>query len=159
MLLLSDHTQVLTFRADQRPINNYYFLKNNHAPVSVSPDLVKPSTSLSFAGIPAVLMYDTLGVLARCYDQQAARSADLAIQNWSGEETVTTGYAKLSIDTDLGPVPVRGNLGVQVIGVKQSSDGLAVDGDKITPLHGGSDYRDAGGGAAVPSATSTPAAG
>ncbi|SDD67146.1 TonB-dependent receptor [Massilia sp. PDC64] len=123
-------------------INNYYFLKNNHAPVSVSPDLVKPSTSLSFAGIPAVLTYDTLGVLAKYYDQQPARSADLAIQNWSVEEKVTTGYAKLGIDTDLGPVPVRGNLGVQVIGVKQGSDGLAVAGDKITPLHGGSDYTD-----------------
>jgi iron complex outermembrane receptor protein len=42
----------------------------------------------------------------------------------------------------MGPVPVRGNLGVQVIGVKQGSDGLAVDNDNITPLHGGSDYRD-----------------
>ena len=123
-------------------INNYYFLKNNHAPAVVSQDLIQPSTSLSFAGIPAVLSYDTLAVLAKYYDQQPARSADLALQNWNVTEKQTTAFAKLVIDTELGPVPVRGNVGVQAIHVNQHSDGLAVNGDVITAIGSGASYTD-----------------
>jgi len=57
-------------------------------------------------------------------------------------EKVTTGYAKLNVDTDLGSVPVRGNLGVQAVQTKQSSDGYAWVNDKATPVSGGATYTD-----------------
>lgn len=124
-------------------INNYYFLKNNRAPAVVSQDLVRPSTSLGFAGIPAVLSYDTLAVLAKYYDQQPARIDDSALQNWKVGEKQATAFAKLGIDTDLGNVPVRGNLGLQLIRVEQSSSGVAVNGASITSIEGGETYNDA----------------
>jgi len=44
-----------------------------------------------------------------------------ATKNWSIEEKVKTGYAKLNIDTELMAMPLRGNIGIQVIDTDQSS--------------------------------------
>ncbi len=123
-------------------INNYYFLKNGRAPALVSNDLLKPSTSLSFAGIPAVMSYDVMSVLAKYYDQQPARPDDLALQNWAVTEKTGTGYARLGIDTELGPVPLRGNVGVQVVHVKQDSEGVAVVGGQLKDIASGASYTD-----------------
>jgi iron complex outermembrane receptor protein len=123
-------------------INNYYFLKNNRAPATVSPDLIRPSTSLAFAGIPAVLSYDTMAVLAKYYNQQPERINDSALQDYSVTEKQSTAFAKLGIDTDLGNVPVRGNLGLQFIHVDQESEGVAVNGDVLTKIAGGAKYND-----------------
>ena len=67
-------------------------------------------------------------------------------------EKVTTGYLKLDIESNLGSVPVNGNLGVQVVRSEQSSDGFAwndaggttggpVNG-AVIPLHGSATYTD-----------------
>lgn len=40
-------------------------------------------------------------------------------------EKVTTAFSKLNIDTDLGTLPVRGNLGVQLVNTKQDAGGIA----------------------------------
>lgn len=127
---------------DHEDINNYYFLKNNRAPASVSSDLLQPSTSLAFAGIPAVLSYDTMAVLAKYYDQQPARPDDAALQNWSVTEKQATAYAKLGIDADLGHIPLRGNLGLQMIRIDQESEGVAVAGTTLKPIMGGAKYDD-----------------
>ena len=48
---------------------------------------------------------------------------DILSKTWKVDEKVTTGYAKLKIDTQAGNVPVRGNVGVQVVNTDQSSGG------------------------------------
>ena len=123
-------------------INNYYFLKNNRAPVVVSADLLVPTTSLAFAGLPGGLSYDTLAVLDKYYDQQPARPDNDALNNWSVTEKQTTAFGKLSIDTDLGQVPLRGNLGLQLIRMQQDSDGIALSGNTTKPISGGTSYTD-----------------
>ncbi|QGZ39995.1 iron complex outermembrane receptor protein [Pseudoduganella flava] len=122
--------------------NNYWFLKNGRAPAQVSSDLLRPSTSLAFSGIPAVMAYDVMGVLAKYYDQQPARPDDQALQDWGVTEKTATGYAKLSIDTELGPVPLRGNVGMQVVHVNQESRGVAVVGGQLKDINGGASYTD-----------------
>ncbi len=122
--------------------NNYYSLKNNHAPVTVDPSLIVPTTSLSFAGLPGPLSYNTMAVLARYYDQQPARPANDALNNWGVKEKQLTGFAKLSIDTDLSTVPLRGNLGLQVINMDQSADGVGLNGTVATPIHDSDKYSD-----------------
>ncbi len=123
-------------------VNNYYNLKNGRAPVSVSSDLLLPTTSLAFAGLPGGLSYDTLAVLNKYYDQQPARPDNDALNNWGVTEKQTTAFAKLGIDTDLGPVPVRGNLGVQFIRMEQSTEGVALAGTTTKPISGGDSYSD-----------------
>lgn len=123
-------------------INNYYNLKNGRAPVLVSPDLLVPTTSLSFAGLPGGLSYNTVAVLDKYYDQMPARPDNDALNNWGVTEQQTTGFAKLSIDADLGPVPLRGNLGLQVIRMEQESEGVALSGTTTAAIYGGDSYSD-----------------
>lgn len=69
-------------------------------------------------------------------------------QSWVVRENTVTGWAKFSLNGDVGTVPLTGNFGLQVVYTDQSSDGLAVaatapgtlsivpvtDGDKYTKL-------------------------
>ena len=48
---------------------------------------------------------------------------DILSKTWGIKEKVTTGYVKFGIDTEYGKVPVRGNVGVQVVNTDQSSTG------------------------------------
>lgn len=123
-------------------VNNYYFLKNNRAATTVSSDLLVPTTSLAFSGLPGGLSYDTLAVLNKYYDQQPARPDNDALNNWGVTEKQTTAFAKLSIDSDLGPIPLRGNLGLQMIHMQQHADGIALVGGVTKPISGEDSYTD-----------------
>jgi iron complex outermembrane recepter protein len=67
-------------------------------------------------------------------------------------EKVKTAFTKLNIDTPLGDMRVRGNVGVQFVDTEQNSDGFAWNDDggstggppggAILPVHGGADYSD-----------------
>jgi iron complex outermembrane receptor protein len=48
---------------------------------------------------------------------------DILSKTWSVKENVSTAYAKLDIDTEIGKFPVRGNVGVQYVYTEQSSGG------------------------------------
>lgn len=48
---------------------------------------------------------------------------DILSKTWGIKEKVTTGYVKFGIDTEYSKVPVRGNVGVQVVNTDQSSTG------------------------------------
>jgi iron complex outermembrane receptor protein len=122
--------------------NNYWLLKNGRAPATVSSDLLQPSTSLSFGGIPSVLTYDVLGALNKYYDMQPARPNDQALQDWSVTEKVTTAYARAGLDADLGPIPLRGNIGLQAVNVEQTSRGATVNGGTLGAITGGTNYTD-----------------
>jgi iron complex outermembrane receptor protein len=52
---------------------------------------------------------------------------DILSKTWSVEEQVTTEFAKLNIDTQWGNMPVRGNVGLQVIETDQISAGYRSD--------------------------------
>jgi iron complex outermembrane receptor protein len=58
---------------------------------------------------------------------------DILSKSWGVKEKVTTAYAKATIDTEYAKVPVRGNVGVQVVGTNQSSSGYqAAIGSGVT---------------------------
>lgn len=64
-------------------------------------------------------------------------------------EKVTTAIAMAKIDTNLGNVPVSGNLGLQYVHTRQSSEGWVYQGDtrnpdpnKLTVATGGTSYND-----------------
>ncbi|MBK6595080.1 MAG: TonB-dependent receptor [Burkholderiales bacterium] len=49
---------------------------------------------------------------------------DILSKSWGIKEKVTTGYVKFGIDSEYGKVPVRGNVGLQVVNTDQSSSGF-----------------------------------
>jgi TonB-dependent receptor len=64
-------------------------------------------------------------------------------------EKISTAHAMAKIDTDLGSVPVSGNLGVQVVHTDQSSEGWVYLGTEANPdpaqmyaMKGGTSYND-----------------
>ena len=58
---------------------------------------------------------------------------DILSKSWNVKESVTTVYGKLDIDTELGKVPVRGNVGLQYVHTDQSTSGFRADiGSDVT---------------------------
>ena len=82
---------------------------------------------------------------------QVAKDPWLAQTNkFQVHEKIQTGFLRFDIDSKLGSVPVRGNLGVQYVHSDQNSDGFAwndsgsggPDGGAVVPVHGGDTYTD-----------------
>jgi iron complex outermembrane receptor protein len=75
------------------------------------------------AGLPDTLSWDIPGVLAKNFGPftPAVLVPWGATKNWSIDEKVNTGYLKLNIDSELMSMPLRGNVGVQVVHTDQSS--------------------------------------
>lgn len=68
-----------------------------------------------------------------------------ATKNWSIDEKVKTGYAKLNIDTELMGMALRGNIGMQVIKTDQSSTANTLRAwpfADLVPLTDGKKYTD-----------------
>ena len=117
-------------------------LNNGRAPVVVSSDLLQPSTPLAFAGIPGVLAYDVMGVLNKYYTAAPQALDQVYNRNYSVSEKVTTGYVKLDIDSEIGKVPMRGNLGVQMVHTDQGSTGVTRVNNVDSAFTMGTTYND-----------------
>lgn len=115
-------------------------LKNGRAPVLVPAGLVQSPTSLSFGGIPGVLAMDVMGALNSLYDTSPTAQDQIINRNYEVFEKVTTGYVKLGIDTELGAVPVHGNVGLQMVHTDQSSHGFSALGSTVSDTTRGDTY-------------------
>ncbi|MEO6264299.1 MAG: TonB-dependent receptor, partial [Luteimonas sp.] len=80
-------------------------------------------SNLNFAGI-TFLGLDALGLLNNYYILKPKIHPDISKKNWEVNENVGTFYVQANINADLGPVPVRGNIGIQAVNVDQSSSGF-----------------------------------
>lgn len=113
--------------------------------VAIPNDFLQRPADLRFTGIPGVISYDIPRAFRQFYTLRTNINQDILNKDWLVEETVLTGYAKLNIDTQLGDIPVRGNLGLQYIAADQESEGFAVPGGNASgaqPFKDGTDYSD-----------------
>ena len=122
-------------------VSQRYALKNNRALTTVDGDIIHPTTSLAWAGIPGVLSFDPIAALNRYYDKMPV-DTDVAQQDWAVTEKQSVGFVRFGIDTELGKIPVRGNAGVQYVHVNQQAEGKAVNAGVITDLRDGASYHD-----------------
>lgn len=105
---------------------------------------------LSFIGIKGVLAYDSLGLYRDgYYIESDARLLDNSRlgDSYTVNEELTTLYAKLDIDTEIGGKFVRGNIGIQVVNTDQNATGFSgiTGADGFTqeiPVSGGDTYTD-----------------
>ena len=104
----------------------------NHFSAPIDPSLLYGPTSLGYGGIPGILNYDVLGALYgnQFYLVPKNGQGDWS-RNYAVEEKVPLAYAKFNIDTQLGDVPLRGNVGVQFVRTEQSSRALQTNGDAL----------------------------
>ncbi|MBP8909085.1 MAG: TonB-dependent receptor [Pseudoxanthomonas sp.] len=80
----------------------------------------------NFGGIGQLGVFDANEALASgTYNLVYNYHRDIAAKNWSVEETLATFYFKADIDTDIGGMPLRGNVGFQHVRIDQSAEGFS----------------------------------
>ncbi len=88
------------------------------------------------------LAYDALQAMNLLTPVQDVRPSAALTRDWVVAENIMTGYVQLNIDSKLGGIPVRGNLGVQVVNTDQSSVGNSATEvtvtDPVTKIQSGS---------------------
>ncbi len=107
--------------------------------------LLNNPADLSFTGIPGVLSYNIPGAFGTMYTFRGNIHPDIFNKDWTVEETVINSFIKLSMDTEVGTLPLRGNIGLQYVTADQESRGFAIPGGNASgalPFSGGSDYSD-----------------
>ncbi len=133
-------------RNKAREYTENFFKLPGGTPATISADLLNAPANLSFAGLPSLLSYNLQGALNK-YTTYLANIDDATFgRRWAVHENVTTGFAKLGIDTDVAKIPVRGNLGLQMVHADQSADGYDVSkeaaGPVAKPVTRGTSYTD-----------------
>ncbi len=117
-------------------------------PTSIASDLQYDPVNLGFSGSGTIPAWNVPAAVARYMVFNPVDDLNYLIPKaWNVSEKITTGYAKSSIDTMLGSIPVRGNFGVQVQRVDQSSssryfDSAAPAGSQVKPFEDGKTYTD-----------------
>jgi iron complex outermembrane recepter protein len=117
-------------------------------PTTISSDLLYSPVDLGFSGTGIIPSWNVPAVVAKYMTFAPSETLNYLIPKaWDVNEKITTGYAKLGIDRDLGAVSLRGNFGVQLQNTDQSSnsnyfDGGAPKGQEVKPVSDGKTYTD-----------------
>ena len=86
------------------------------------------TTTLAIPGSPSgTVNFDPGAVFPSAYRLDPNVNGDILNKGWTVNEDVRTMYLKGDIDTQLFGLPVRGNLGVQLVNTDQSSTAPVVD--------------------------------
>lgn len=105
---------------------------------------------LSFIGINGVLAYDGIGLFeSGFYIETPAEAVENGRfgDTYTVDEEVLTVFAKLDIESEIGDMFLKGNIGLQIIDVDQSATGFdttsgATGFTERTPVSGGDSYTD-----------------
>ena len=102
-------------------------------------------TDLSHIGIPGMITYDPIASInSGIFTLVRNPNADVVIKSWTVEEDVTSAFAMVNFDTDVGDVMVYGNFGVQLVDTDQSSSAASASGTgddvALFPTSGGDSY-------------------
>ena len=115
---------------------------------TVAPDLQYSPVNLNFSGTGIIPSWNVPGVVGRYMVFAPTDTLSYLIaKSWNVKEKITTGFVKANIDTQLGGIGVRGNIGVQIQNTDQSSDsnyydGTAPAGQQVKPVTDGKTYTD-----------------
>lgn len=115
---------------------------------NIASDLQYRPVDLSFAGLGTIPAWNVPAAVGRYMTFNPVDNLDYLIpKSWTVQEKITTAWARLNINTDIGVVGVRGNIGVQMQHTDQSSDSRYWDssqpaGSNIQPYSAGRKYND-----------------
>lgn len=107
--------------------------------------LLDPVASLDFLGFGPQVAYDPFALIDNgTYVLTDVQSSNLPFPgDWKVSEKVYTGYVRADLDTQLGTLPVAGNVGVQIVFTDQQSNGFDSPGGigaVRTPITNGDRY-------------------
>ena len=113
---------------------------------AIASDLQYGLVDLGFAGIGSIPSWNVPAAVARymTFNPSSTAAAYLVAKSWDVNEKITTAFVKGNIDTDWGGVNVRGNVGVQLQHVDQSSSAIRLtNGGNPVPITDGKTDTDA----------------
>ena len=120
----------------------------SQGPIAIGSQFQYGFADLGFAGIGLIPAWNVPGAVAEYMTFEPNENAPyLVAKAWSVSEKIASGWFKANIDTTWGDVGVRGNIGVQVQHVDQSSSANVFDntkpaGSQIVPFENGKTYTD-----------------
>ncbi|MFZ8964867.1 MAG: TonB-dependent receptor [Steroidobacteraceae bacterium] len=134
-------------KREKQLVADEFFLGLASGATAASIPNVTGLTDLGFLGIDGMVSYNPRELIKDgVYSLTRNPNGDVAIKSWQVEEEVTLGYVKFTIDTDLGNVPMTGNIGVQFVDTDQSSTAISASGGgsgvALVPTTGGTSYTD-----------------
>lgn len=95
--------------------------------IPIPSNAIRGSTNLTFLSGQPMISYDPLALLDQgVYALIRNPNGDVANKNWEVDETVILGYVQANIDTQIGSMPLTGNIGLQVVNTDQSGSGTSV---------------------------------
>ena len=106
---------------------NLLSIKGSSSPFASAAFPAGSTSAVAGASGINVLTFDPLANLNSIYDVNQKLHPDIYNKDWTVKEKVSTAFAKLNIDTQAGPIPVRGALGLQVVHTQQESTAFSVD--------------------------------
>ena len=112
---------------------------------TIAADLQYDPVNLGFAGVGYIPSWNVPGAVGRymIFEPSATAFPYLVAKAWDVNEKTTTAYIRGNVDTEWGDVNVRGNFGVQVQSVDQSSDAIRLsNGSDPQPIHLGKTITD-----------------
>lgn len=112
---------------------------------AIGSDLQYGLVDLGFAGLGMIPAWNVPGAVGRYMTFEPTESLSYLIPKaWQVKEKATTVFLKGNIDATTFGLPMRGNIGVQVINTDQSSQSNYWDGNTSTvkPINGGKRYTD-----------------
>ncbi|MEN5426103.1 TonB-dependent receptor [Stenotrophomonas pennii] len=115
---------------------------------NIAADLQRDRVNLGFAGIGYIPAWNVPAAVGRYMEFNPVTDLDYLIpKSWTVQEKITTAWLRANINTDIGVVGVRGNIGVQMQHADQSSqsnyfDRSRPDGQNVLPIDAGKTYND-----------------
>ncbi|KLD78587.1 TonB-dependent receptor [Xanthomonas hyacinthi] len=115
---------------------------------SIASDLQYDPVNLGFAGIGYIPAWNVPAAVGRYMTFNPVTDLDYLIpKSWTVQEKITTAWLRANINTDIGEVAVRGNIGVQMQRTDQSSQSSYFDrsrpaGQNVLPIDAGKTYND-----------------
>ena len=123
-------------------------LLGDQGDTTIASDLQYGLVDLGFAGAGYIPSWNVPGAVARYMVFNPTTTESYLIpKQWSVSEKITTTFLRGNIDTEIGSIPVRGNIGIQAQHVDQSSssnywDGSQPAGSQVIPIKLGKTYTD-----------------
>ena len=115
---------------------------------SIAADLQYAPANLGFAGAGYIPAWNVPGAVGRYMVFNPTTTESYLIpKQWTVDEEITTTFLRANISTQIGSIPVRGNVGIQAQHVDQSSrsnywDSSQGAGNEVIPINAGKKYLD-----------------
>ena len=138
-------------RRNKQLVDEGFVLTHENYPANtpIPSDLLFDPVDLDFIGIPGMIAFDSWKYYKQGHYVETPESlwtSGRLTNSFDVTEKVLTGFIQYNIDRDLGSVPVRGNVGLQIVHSDQEGDSVAASNQNgvvvIEPITDGDKYTD-----------------